>query len=151
MRSDKHNWNPIVNYIHLHETMSEEHDFVVPGQHLSYLFAEIPEHPTYDKLTVEGCLRLLNGAVLEVAKWGDVERTPQQRVRMTAYNYAAYIPGEASLLRYDNMHILEPEVFDRHEYDPVTGTEIAFKELTRLELPVMHEIIDEIEHLFPTL
>ena len=98
---------------------------------------------------MEGLIVCRNGLRLSVYKDGQIERSPPRRVRMLVYSYNANFPKGENVLRYDNMHSDEPDVYHRHVFDPDTGDQISFSTLTRAQFPVMHEVLDELMCMFP--
>ena len=66
-----------------------------------------------------------------------------EQIRGVRYRYVAHVPGGGSLLRYDNLHASTPDEFHRHEYDTTTWREMRRDVLTREQLPVFTEVIDE--------
>ena len=148
-RGDPHNWNSLSNYTFLHEKHLEEHPLVlVEDSQLTFKIEPQPQ-ALYDLIVVEGLLVLVNGIHLQVYKSGAIDRSPSQRVRMTVYSYNAHFPGGHNVLRYDNMHLSEPDVYHRHVFDPATGVETVRENLTRAQFPVMHEVLDELMRMFP--
>lgn len=143
--NDPHDWNGVENYVFLHRMRLERHPLVPAGADLSYRPLSTPMQP-HDQFAVEGILNLKNGVTLEVKKSGVFDRATR-RVRMDRYLYAAYLPGDASLLRYDNAH--GTDGYHKHVFDPATNRETAKVDLARHEFPVMHEVLDEIERLRP--
>ncbi len=68
---------------------------------------------------------------------------------MKIYAYNAWHPGGHNVLRYDNQHIGEDDAYHRHQFDPKTGKQIDYRTLTRIEFPVMHQILDELMDIVP--
>lgn len=149
-RGDPHNWNSLDNYRFLHEKYLAVHPFVLPNEwNLSFHFNYIP-HSRYDEIRLECVVVCTNGLILEITKIGDVDSTPAHRVRMFRFRYNAHFPGGENVLRYDNMHAEEPDVYHKHVFDPKTGDQTSFQALTRTQFPVMHEVLDELMQMFPT-
>lgn len=145
-RGDPHGWNSLENYVFLHEKHLYEHPLVRQAEIEIRLLPT--SHALYDAVVVEGIVHCKNGLRIEVFKTGDYDRTTK-RVRMTWYTYNAWWPGAHNALRYDNSHKNEPDVYHRHEYDRRTGEQITYREMTRAEFPVMHEIFDELLEMYP--
>ena len=103
----------------------------------------------YDRVVMEGLIVCRNGIHLSVYKEGQIDRTPSRRVRMLVYSYNAHFPGRENVLRYDNQHRNEPHVYHRHVFDPETGAQVSFQTMSRLEFPVMHQVLDELMEMFP--
>ena len=143
------NWNSLDNYRFLHEKYLGEHPLVQPvGWAFALETTKQPQAP-YDLITFEGVVVCTNGLLLEITKFGDLDRTPARRVRMYRYRYNAHFPGRKNVLRYDNMHVEEPEVYHRHVFDHKTGDQTSFQTMTRSQFPVMHEVLDELMQMFP--
>ena len=146
---DPHNWNSLDNYRFLHEKHLEQHPLVLPeGWSLDIEVTECLALP-HDYIKLTATVVCLNGLVLEVTKEGDVDRTQAHRVRMSRFRYNAHFPGGENVLRYDNLHADEPDVYHRHVFDPETSDQISFSTLTRAQFPVMHEVLDELMRMFP--
>ena len=149
-RRDPHNWNSLDNYRLLHEKHLDAHPFVLAnGWDLTFHYTSLP-FSQFDAIRLEGIVLCTNGIVLEITKEGDVDRTQAHRVRMSRFRYNAHFPGGENVLRYDNMHSDEPDVYHRHVSDPETGDQVSFSTLTRAQFPVMHEILDELMRMFPS-
>lgn len=148
-QGDPHNWNSLENYRLLHEKHLDTHPLVRPdGYHLSFERLDLP-NSRYDRIVLRGEVFCTNGLFLEITKYGDLDRSPARRVRMSRFRYNAHFPGGENVLRYDNMHSDEPDVYHRHVFDPETGDQVSFSTLTRSPFPVMHEILDELMRMFP--
>lgn len=147
-RKDPHDWNPLANYRFLHEKHLQEHPLVLPESRLNTFVVRTPEAP-YDVIVVEGLVLCSNGIHMYVYKVGDTHRSPAHRVRMNIYRYNAWFPGGHNVLRYDNMHRGNENVYHRHSFDPATGEEVEYREMAREDFPVMHQILDELFELFP--
>lgn len=147
-RRDPHNWNSLENYRLLHEKHLDSHPFVQPnGWHLTFHYNYLP-YSRFDAIRLDGLVVCTNGLVLEITKEGDVDRTQARRVRMFRFRYNAHFPRRHNVLRYDNMHSDEPDIYHRHVFDPDTGDQISFRTLTRAQFPVMHEVLDELMCMF---
>ena len=68
------------------------------------------------------------------------------QVRGVSYNYVAWIPGRHLVLKYHNWHE-NPDSYIHRAYDPQTGRQILYEELTRRQFPVLSEVLDEAELL----
>lgn len=148
-KRDPHNWNPLENYVYLHERhIREREDFIRPGSAYPRIRLVSTPMRDHDIIVLRANLLLANDVQLIVAKAGDVDRTPARKVKMMRYRYHAWIPGQHNLLRYDNLHA-SPDEYHRHEYDPRTGAETNFTVLSRVDFPVMHQVIDEILTMYP--
>lgn len=148
-RGDPHNWNSLENYRLLHEKHLDSHPLVLPdGYHLSYERFDIPQS-RYDRIILRGKISCTNGLFLEITKYGDLDRSPARRVRMFRFRYNAHFPRKHNVLRYDNMHADEPDIYHRHVFNPETGDQVSFTTLTRAQFPVMHEVLDELMRMFP--
>lgn len=148
-RGDPHNWNSLDNYRFLHEKHLAQHPLVLrEGWTLEIEVTSRPLLP-YDYIKLTGIVVCLNRLVLEITKEGDLDRTQTHRVRMSRFRYNAHFPKGENVLRYDNMHSDEPDVYHRHVFDPDTGEQISFRTLTRAQFPVMHEVLDELLQMFP--
>lgn len=64
------------------------------------------------------------------------------QVRGYRYLYVAWIPGQALVLKYHNHHA-NPDIYIHRAYNPRTGQQILYEELTRRQFPVLSEILDE--------
>ena len=64
------------------------------------------------------------------------------QVRGISYNYVARIPGQHLVLKYHNWHD-DPDIYIHRAYNPRTGQQILYEELTRRQFPVLSEILDE--------
>ena len=146
---DPHNWNSLDNYRFLHEKHLAQHPLVLPeGWSLDIDVTDCPALP-YDYIKLGGLVVCANSLVLEITKTGDLDRTPAHKVRMSRFRYNAHFPRKHNVLRYDNMHADEPDIYHRHVFDPETGDQVSFSALTRAEFPVMHEVLDELMRMFP--
>ncbi len=147
-RGDPHNWNPLDNYIYLHEMHLENHPYVLMEESsLDFTPVLQPQAP-HDMLVVRGFIVFENGLNLEIRKTGALDKSRNRRVRMSIYSYNAWFPGRHNVLRYDNMHLDEENIYHRHLFDPSTGEEIIKDTLTRSQFPVMHEILNELMQMF---
>jgi hypothetical protein len=146
--NDKHNWNPLANYLFLHEKHLEDHPIVQEAQ-FEVTYVSRPDDNAFDGISMSGFVVCTDGVLLEFEKSGEIEKFPPRRVRMNLYRYNAWIPGGHNVLRYDNMHIGEEHVYHRHLYDHMTGQPTETSYMRREEFPVLHEILDEIMELIP--
>ena len=147
-RRDPHNWNSLDNYRFLHEKHLDAHPFVLPnGWDLTFHYTSLP-FSQFDAIRLEGLVLCTNGLVLEMTKEGDVDRTQAYRVRMFRFRYNAHFPRGENVLRYDNMHADEPDIYHRHVFNPATGHEVIREDLTRAQFPVMHQVLDELMQMF---
>ena len=148
-QGDPHNWNSLENYRLLHEKHLESHPLIRPdGYRLSFERYDIPD-AWYDRIVLRADISCINGLLLEITKYGDIDRSPARRVRMFRFRYNAHFPRGENVLRYDNMHSDEPDVYHRHVFDPETGDQTSYTTLTRAQFPVMHEVLDELMQMFP--
>ena len=148
-RGDPHDWNPLENYVYLHRKHFDKHQLVdQQASSLEFIRLQNPR-ALHDILIVEGRIICTNGLSLEIRKAGDLEKTGARRVRMRVYRYHAHFPGGHNVLRYDNGHYLKDDEYHRHEFDVATGEEISRKLITRLELPVMNKVFDELMAMLP--
>ena len=69
-----------------------------------------------------------------------------RQVRGVSYNYVAWIPGQNLVLKYPNGHE-NPDLYIPWAYNPQTGQQILYEELTRHQFPVLSEVLDEAELL----
>ena len=67
------------------------------------------------------------------------------QVRGRIYRYIGYIPGDAWVLKYHNLHEDQDEYIHRVR-DPATGR-VQSETLARSQFPVMSEVLDELEVL----
>ncbi len=148
-RGDPHDWNSLENYVLVHKKRLSEHALVVQEVSSLLFLSEPAPHTRYDVFKVQGLIVCRNGICLTVSKRGDMERSHSRRVRMFLYAYNAWFPGGHNVLRYDNQHVGQENVYHRHQFDPVTGVEVGFSRMQRHQFPVMHEILDELMALFP--
>ena len=148
-RGDPHDWNSLENYVLVHEKRLAEHPLVVQETSLLQYVVQPKHHTLYDQFEVQGLIVCRNGLHLQVHKRGNMDRTPARRVRMYLYSYNAWFPGGHNVLRYDNQHVGEENLYHRHQFDPVTGEEVSLSLMQRHEFPVMHQILDELMLLFP--
>ena len=146
---DPHNWNSLANYLFLHQKHLDSHPFVRAGQYS--LPFEITDQPRsrYDRIKIQGLVVCTNGLVVEITKIGDLDRTRGRRVRISRFRYNAHFPRKHNVLRYDNMHADEPDIYHRHVFNPATGHEVIREDLTRTQFPVMHQVFDELMQMFP--
>ena len=68
------------------------------------------------------------------------------QVRGVSFNYVAWIPGRSLALKYPNGHE-NPDRYIPRAYNPQTGQQILYEELTRHQFPVLSEVLDEAELL----
>ena len=146
---DPHNWNSLRNYADLHQKRIEDHPLVINEESTLTLEIEAQPQALYDQVVMEGQIVCRNGLHLRIYKEGDIDRSPSRRVRMSIYSYNAWFPHAENVLRYDNMHKEEGDVFHRHVFNPETGIQVAFRTMTRIEFPVMHQVLDELMERFP--
>ena len=148
-RGAPHNWNSLDNYRFLHRKHLGTHPLVRPnGYRLSIEVIDLP-HSSYDRIILRSEIACTNGLLLEITKFGDLDRTSARRVRMYRYRYNVHFPRGENVLRYDNMHVEEPDVYHRHVFDPETGDQTSFTTMTRAQFPVMHQVLDELMQMFP--
>ena len=69
-----------------------------------------------------------------------------RQVRGVSFNYVAWIPGQNLVLKYHNWHE-NPDRYIHRAYNPQTGQQILYEELTRHQFPVLSEVLDEAELL----
>ena len=141
---DPHGWNSFQNYLIRHNKDLDEHPFLEQSSVLS--FQEITE-----------------GGVARIAVWGECLCRRQvsliirkelafryvghiRQVRGVSYNYVAWIPGQNLVLKYPNGHE-NPDLYIHRAYNPQTGQQILYEELTRHQFPVLSEVLDEAELL----
>lgn len=95
------------------------------------------------RISVAGVCYCRRGVILEV----DTVLATRYRgnilqVRGISYNYVARIPGRHLVLKYHNWHD-DPDIYIHRAYNPRTGQQILYEELTRRQFPVLSEILDE--------
>lgn len=75
----------------------------------------------------------------------------RRQLRGFSYRYNAYVRNGHNVLRYDNGHSETPEEFHRHLFDPRTGGELEKRIITRYDLPVLSDMLTEIQILLDEL
>jgi hypothetical protein len=101
-------------------------------------------------VVVAGEVRCRNGVILEVEKYAETERRARSRlfVRTYSYRYNAYLPGNCTVLRYDNGHGDDFQEYHAHPYDAKAGEAVKVgRRITRDEMPHLSEVLDEIQSL----
>ena len=86
----------------------------------------------------------MGGVELEVKKTLETRRlSGVLQVRGVRYSYVAWIPGGNLVLKHHNLHN-DPAEFHHRVYDPATGEETGYEQLTRGQFPTLAEVLDEI-------
>jgi hypothetical protein len=98
------------------------------------------------KIQIRGRVQCPDGVVIIVDKWLDVRRGPQRRYEVKGERYSYHAWRRSSprlhLFRYDSAHGLDR--LHRHEFDLLTGIEVAEPEQVRIEnLPTLDLVILE--------
>ena len=138
---EKHGWLRFRSHQEIHETALTAYPHVERDE---TQFTRVEDGATVTVL-LSGQVRCTGGVIIEVDKTYEVRRrSGREEIRGVYYRYTARFPGRGNILRYDNGHIEAPDEFHRHEYDLVTWQESSRTLLTRDELPVMTEVIDEV-------
>lgn len=73
-----------------------------------------------------------------------------RRVRAYYFRYVAWIVGGHTVLKHHNMHRSD-DYYHHRIYNPVTGCEIFYEQLTRNQFPTFNEVLDELEIIVETL
>ena len=95
------------------------------------------------RIALSGEFQCLGNVVLEVKQeLATRYRGNILQVRGVSYNYVARIPGRHLVLKYHNWHD-DPDIYIHRAYNPRTGQQILYEELTRRQFPVLSEILDE--------
>jgi hypothetical protein len=106
-------------------------------------------------VVMEGQVYCNRGVVLEVEKLFETRQTGRGKrrsvqVRGLSYRYAAWIRDGYPVLRYHNVHE-DQDQYHHRVFDPLTGEEVFYEQLTRVQFPTFTEVLDEIEQVTRTL
>ena len=144
--NDPHGWNSYDNYRILHDKCMEEHPF---------MDTSIPNTIGFGFYRRGGVLYLRmfgrcfcqRRVIVRVAKEFETRYVGNiLQVRAYSYIYVARIEGVGLVLKYHNHHA-NPAAYIHRAYNPETGEQILYEELTRLQFPVFSEVLDEAELL----
>jgi hypothetical protein len=143
--TDRHGWNSWENYRALHEKRVTEHPFVL--DHI-FEWTIVGDRDFPDQIQLSGQIFCEEGVHLHVTKMLATRvRNNRLQVQAERYSYNAFFVGRHNILRYDNGHLESPDEFHRHLFDVKTGEEIERTLLTRDRLPLLHEILTEVQGL----
>ena len=146
--TDRHGWNSLEGYLSIHDNRLNNHSFLDPSKPhtIGITYHQINDEESV--MAIQGHVFCLGNVVLEVEKYLQMmeRENGQLFVRGFSYRYHAFVPGEHSLVRYDNSH--GEDVYHRHAFEPVTGQETEITDLTRNEFPTFSEILDELEEIY---
>lgn len=121
------------------------------------------EHPFLNQPSALDFREITVGGVARIAVWGECLCRRQvslairnelafryvgniRQVRGVSFNYVAWIPGRNLVLKYHNLHE-NPDLYIHRAYNPQTGQQIRYEEMTRQQFPVLSEVLDEAELL----
>jgi len=96
-------------------------------------------------LALDGEIYCKRNITLEVGKLFEVRyRGKRTYIRGLLYRYIAYVSGGNQILKYHNLHP-EHDEYHHRVYDPITGKQVFYEQLTRVQFPTFSEVLDEIE------
>lgn len=139
----RHGWNTLENYVHVHQSALEQHDFVIEDR---TEFVRYTDAGRGAVVHLTGEIVCAGGVIIEVDKYLDVRQSSRgvDEVRGYLYRYHGYVRGGPNLLRYDNSHA--EDEFHRHQYDVGTGGQTQTI-LARENLPTLIQVVSELEQL----
>lgn len=141
----RHGWNSWENYRALHEKRVSEHPFVL--DHI-FEWTLVGDHRFPEAIWLSGQVFCQGGVHLHAIKALATRKTGNRlQVRCERYSYNAFFVGQHNILRYDNGHLEDPDEFHRHLFDLDTGEQVERTLLTRDELPLLHEILTEVQQI----
>ena len=144
--NDPHGWNSFHNYVIIHEKLLSEHPFLDYSLPSTIIFRE-DRSEGIPRIRAEGVGYCRRDVILEFEKRLDIRyRGNILQVRAYSYIYVARIEGVGLVLKYHNHHA-NPAAYIHRAYNPLTGEQILYEELTRLQFPVFSEVLDEAELL----
>jgi len=150
-RGEKHGWNAFDNYKQIFHDRVIKHPFVDHSQHNTiYPEPELKNISGILYCVLEGELYCKHDIVVTITNVMSTKEVGGGRVQVRgwSYRYNAHIKGQddSCIIRYDNVHGFED--YHKHFKNPKTGKEDRIP-LTRDEFPHLHEVLDELEILFP--
>jgi hypothetical protein len=145
-RGRKHEWNSYESYCIAHENVLARHTFIQDHT----IAIRLLEADDGTIAAVVGTIYCRSGVVLEVEKYAMTEwrgrRTPRLWARTFAFRYNAHLPGQETVLRYDNGHSIDE--YHVHAYDVRLGKAGPARQISREEMPHLSEVLDELQELF---
>ena len=143
---DPHGWNSYDNYGIIHAKLLEEHPFLDVSQRQTIAFNFL-ESDGVPYLRMQGRCYCKEGVILRTNTLLATRYAGRVlQVRGVIYRYIARIPGKHLVLKYHNRHRNRNQYIHR-AYNPETGEQILYEELTRSQFPVFSEVLDEAELL----
>lgn len=144
-RSDPHQWQTLEQYRIVHDQHLRWHPFIDPGKPDTLVF-DTKEQNDLLRVSLTGNIYCNSEVTLLVEKWFETRTIGGLlQVRGRIYRYIGYIPGDAWVLKYHNLHEDQDEYIHRVR-DPATGR-VQSETLARSQFPVMSEVLDELEVL----
>jgi hypothetical protein len=148
-RGDRHGWNSIENYLHVHDRRIS--DFMAEGfvRHDGL----VREWLEADTIVITGRIHCAHGLFVDVEKYLAVRklRSGGLQVKTESYSYHAGIEGtrERSLFRYDNAHVYTRErhldAHHKHRFDHRNWREIVPPQWVGQERwPHLSEVLEEL-------
>ena len=143
--NDPHGWNSYENYLIVHEKSLAEHPFIDESRPNTIKFEDAEFQSELPKIS--GQCFCQRGVIVEVTKEFETRYVGNiLQVRAYSYIYVARIEGVGLVLKYHNHHA-NPAAYIHRAYNPETGEQILYEELTRSQFPVFSEVLDEAELL----
>jgi hypothetical protein len=148
-RSDRHGWNSLENYFHVHDRRIA--DFIAEGFVLHDGLER--EWLGSDTIVIQGRIRCAHGLFVDVEKYLAVKisRSGALQVKTGSYSYHVGIAGERerSLFRYDNAHVYtregHPDTHHKHRFDHHTWQEVRPPDWIGQERwPHLSEVLEEL-------
>jgi hypothetical protein len=144
-KPDRHGWNSLENYFHIHE--SRMRDFLEDG----FVIEDgLKTEALQDTLILTGRIRCQHGLFVDVYKVLAVEqRHGRPWVRTEACKYHAGVEGPEArpVFRYDTSHSYpdHPDTYHKHRFDHATWTEIGSPQwIGRDDWPHLSDAIEEL-------
>lgn len=144
--TDPHQWHTYEQYRVVHDQRLDGDTFIDNARPNTLVFEEIEDEGVVF-VYLEGAVYCHYGVTLEVEKLFETRSTGGRlQVRGILYRYVGYVRGGNLVLKYHNLHNDHDEYVHRI-YDPATGRQVLFENITRAQFPVMTEVLDELRTL----
>ena len=150
-RGEKHGWNTFDNYRQIFHDRVIKHPFVDQTQKDTiHPEPELKDSSGTLYCALKGELYCKHNIIVTIDNVMLTKEVGGGRVwvRGWSYRYNAHIKGQddSCIIRYDNVHDIDD--YHKHAKNTATGKEDRIP-LTREEFPHLHEVLDELEKLYP--
>jgi hypothetical protein len=145
---DRHGWNSLESYNAAYHGHLDNHPFIDYTYPLPEVQLIASESNKNVYAVLNGSIHCKNNVLLEIRKIFHTRILTNgiTKIRCFSFCYHANIVGGRKLVRYDNQDRISD--YHKHTFDQY-GNEISRTSMSRQQFPILHEIIDELEKMFP--